>query len=560
MDGNVSATTADIVNIAAVLPRMAEQQPDVAAIHYPTGRAADGSRTYRSWTYRELDEASSRIARGLEKVGIGRGVRTVLMVPPSLEFFALTFGMFKAGIVPVVVDPGMGIKNLKVCLAEAEPEAFIGITKAHVARLILGWGRPTIKKVVTIGRRFFWGGHTLEQVKQLAGDDPSWSMAPTAADEVAAILFTSGSTGVPKGVVYRHGNFMTQVEAIQEMYGIRPGEVDLPTFPMFALFDPAMGMTTVIPDMDFTKPAEVDPTMIEEAVRRFHVTNMFGSPALLDTVGRHGAAQGTKLPGLKRVISAGAPVPSSVMRRMLDMLDEDAQVVTPYGATESLPVATVSSRVVLPETAAKTDEGAGTCVGHPVRQTEVRIIGIDDAPIETFDPGLEVPQGEIGEICVKGPVVTQAYFNRDQSTRLAKMQDPAGGFWHRMGDLGYFDEQGRIWFCGRKSHRVITADGELYTVPCEAVFNVHPRVKRTALVGVPASATKRRPVLCVELEPGVAASEHAGILEELKAIAGKHEHTTSIETFLVHPKFPVDIRHNAKIGRPALSVWAEGKV
>lgn len=550
----------DIINIAAVLPRMAEQQPDVPAIHYPTGRAADGRRTYESWTYRQLDDASSRIARGLEKVGIGRGVRTVLMVPPSLEFFALTFGMFKAGVVPVVVDPGMGIPNLAVCLAEAQPQAFIGISKAHVARLLFGWGRGTIETLVTIGRRWLWRGHTLEDVKRLAGEDPRWSMATTTADELAAILFTSGSTGVPKGVEYTHGNFVTQVEAIREMYDIRPGEVDLPTFPMFALFDPAMGMTTVIPDMDFTRPAAVDPTMIEEAVRTFGVTTMFGSPALLDTVGRYGEAHGTKLPGLARVISAGAAVPSTVMRRMAAMLDDDAQVVTPYGATESLPVATISSRVVLHETALRTDAGAGTCVGHPVRQTEVCIIRIDDGPLPTFSTDLLLPAGEIGEICVKGPVVTRAYFNRERSTALAKMQDPAGGFWHRMGDVGYLDDRGRIWFCGRKSHRVITAQGELYSEPCEAVFNVHPAVKRTALTGVPAGASQQRPVVCVELEPGTPAAAQPDILAALRAIATEHDHTRGIDTFLVHPGFPVDIRHNAKIDRTALGRWAQGRL
>jgi olefin beta-lactone synthetase len=548
------------INIAAVLPRMAQQQPDTVAIHYPIGRGADGRRTYRSWSYRQLDDASSRIARGLEKIGIGRGVRTVLMVPPSLEFFALSFGMFKAGVVPVVVDPGIGIKNLGVCLAEAAPQAFVGIAKAHVARLLFGWGRASIETLVTVGRRWLWGGSTLEDVKRLAGDDAGWTMASTTTDEVAAILFTSGSTGVPKGVVYTHGNFMAQVEAIREMYDIRPGEVDLPTFPMFGLFDPAMGMTTVIPDMDFTRPAGVDPTMIEDAVRTFGVTTMFGSPALLDTVGRYGATHGTRLPGLKRVISAGAAVPSAVMRKMAAMLDDDAEVVTPYGATESLPVATISSRVVLPETAANTDTGAGTCVGHPVRQTEVCIIRIDDGPIAGFSPELRVPIGEIGEICVKGPVVTRTYFNRERSTALAKMPDPEGGFWHRMGDLGYLDARGRIWFCGRKSHRVITADAELYSEPCEAVFNVHPAVKRTALTGVPAGPSQQRPVVCVELEPECPGAAHAAVLAALREIAGAHEHTRGIDTFLIHPGFPVDIRHNAKIDRTALGHWAKGRL
>ena len=127
-----------------------------------------------------------------------------------------------------------------------------------------------------------------------------------------------------------------------------------------------------------------------------------------------------------------------------------------------------------------------------------------------------------------------------------------------MGDLGYFDEQGRLWFCGRKSHRVRTADGDMYTVRCEAVFNTHPRVFRTALVGVGAPG-EQRPVLCVELEPDCPQSEREPVRKALLQLAKEHDHTRSIEQVLFHDGFPVDIRHNAKIGRPALAKWAANR-
>ncbi|HSO18988.1 MAG TPA: peptide synthase, partial [Desulfosarcina sp.] len=181
---------------------------------------------------------------------------------------------------------------------------------------------------------------------------------------------------------------------------------------------------------------------------------------------------------------------------------------------------------------------------------------ISDEPIERWDESLKVAQGEIGEIVVKGPQVTAGYFNREASTRLAKISDPEdGGFFHRMGDLGYRDEQGRVWFCGRKSHRVITAAGTLFTIPCEAIFNTHQRVCRTALVGV-GNPGKQRPVLCVELEPGVQKSAQAAIREELLEIGQSFEITRSIRDLLFHPALPVDIRHNAKIFREELTVWA----
>lgn len=550
------------VNIATALVEMAQRQPYVPAIYEPRGRDSAGRREYVHFTYQQLDERSDAIARGFEAVGIGRGVRTVLMVRPSLEFFAIFFAMFKAGAVPVLVDPGIGIKRLKVCLGEAKPTAFVGITPAHVARVLLGWARGSITTKVTVGRKLGWGGVTLDDAiaagQSARRDDSTHAIAPTTGAEMAAILFTSGSTGVPKGVVYEHRHFAAQVELIRDTYGIEPGEVDLPTFPPFALFDPALGMTTVIPDMDPTRPAQVDPTNIYEAVRDFGVTNMFGSPALLDTVGRHGEANGVKLPTLKRVISAGAPVPPAVMERFLTLLPEGARVHTPYGATECLPVASIDSEMVLGDTRAASEAGAGTCVGRPLEVNDVRVIAISDDAIERWDDAIEMPSGAIGEITVRGPTTTQSYDAREESTRLAKIDHGDGWLRHRMGDVGYFDDDGRLWFCGRKSHRVETAAGPMFTVPIEGVFNTHPAVRRSALVGVERGGA-RVPVLVVEREPA-AELDDAALLGELATLAAKVDAPTPIERFAVHPGFPVDIRHNAKIDRPALAIWADGKV
>ena len=549
-------------NIASHLPVMAQQQPDThAVVVQSTGTREKSEATLykNSYTYKKLDEVSNIIANGLKFHGISKGTRTVLMVKPGLDFFALVFALFKLEAVLVAVDPGMGIKNLGKCLTEAEPEAFIGISTAHIARLTLGWAKKTISKTVLVGNNLLLGSFitSLEQIKASA-KDKHFQNTKTVAVDMAAILFTSGSTGIPKGVVYTHANFTAQHEALKKLYDIQPGEIDLATFPLFALFAPALGMTSVIPKMDFTRPGHVKPKTIIDAVNDYKCTTMFGSPALLNRVGKWGEGNASKLRTLKRVLSAGAPVAPSVLKRFKSLLNNDVQIFTPYGATESLPVSSVGSNVILNETAIATVEGKGVCVGSPVSNLDIRIIKITDEVISTWDKDLELPAYKIGEICVKGPQVTQSYFNRDNATRLAKIQTD-NGFYHRMGDIGYSDDTGRIWFCGRKSQRVITENETLFTICCEGIFNQHASVFRTALVGA-RHKDKIIPVICVELEPENKSVDKNKLTEELFELGSHHSLTKNIKHILFHTGFPVDIRHNAKIGREKLAKWAEGKL
>ena len=538
---------AKIVNISRPLTEMARLQPDTPAIIFP--------QKGRTLTFRELDQESNRIAAGLMRTGIIRGMKTALLVPPSPELFALTFALFKIGAVPVFIDPGIGARNMKGCLAEAEPEAFIGIPKAHLARRLLGWGRGSIRITVVVGGGSLWGGVPLTKVRSQEIGDLPFAAAATLCDDPAAILFTSGSTGPPKGAIYTHGTFAAQVEALRELYDIRPGEIDLPTFPLFALFAPALGMTALIPQMDFTRPGSVDPRQILNLADHYSATSMFGSPALLNRVGRYAEKHRIKLPGLKRVISAGAPVPAATLERFAALLSADAEIFTPYGATEALPVCSIGSREVLGETGAMTGEGHGVCVGLPVNSITLAIIPISDTPIESWSDDLRLPTWEVGEIAVRGPQVSRAYLNRPEATRQAKIPDPEGGVWHRMGDVGYLDAAGRVWFCGRKAHRVVTSKAVLYTIPAEGVFNTHPAVFRTALVGVGRMGSQQ-PVLCVELEAKTAKPEQERIRRELLELGSRYPHTRNIRQILFHPAFPVDIRHNAKIFREKLAVWA----
>ncbi|MEH6420050.1 olefin beta-lactone synthetase [Pseudomonas sp. CGJS7] len=549
-----AAAPAATCNIAAVLPGLAAQSPQRVAMRCPGSRRADGTASYDvELTYAQLDQRSDAIAAGLAQRGIVRGTRTAVMVRPSPEFFLLMFALFKAGAVPVLIDPGIDKRALRQCLDEAAPEAFIGIPLAHIARVLLGWAKSARIRITT-GKRAFLADDTLERVER-AGAGTGSQLANTQPDEVAAIVFTSGSTGVPKGVVFRHRHFVAQIDMMGKAFGIVPGGVDMPTFPPFALFDPALGLTSVIPDMDPTRPAQADPVKLLEAIARFGCDQLFGSPALMAVLAKHGQP----LPTVKRVTSAGAPVPPDTVARLRELLPDDAQFWTPYGATECLPVAVIEGRE-LQSTRAATEAGAGTCVGRAVEGNQVRIIRIDDAAIAQWSDDLVLGAGVVGEITVAGPTATDSYFNRDAMTRLAKIRETADGverIVHRMGDVGYLDEQGRLWFCGRKTHRVETATGPLYTEQVEPVFNTHPKVRRTALVGTGASGAQR-PLLWVELhQPRIGDTERKRIVEELREIGARHAHTAGIERIRFHPGFPVDIRHNAKIGREKLALQAQ---
>ncbi len=543
-------------NISSHLKRMSRLQPYKRAVVYPAGRDKNGRITYAHLTFEQLDQESDCLAHGLEAAGISRGIRTILMVKPGLEFFALTFAIFKTGAVPVVVDPGMGIRRMVGCLKESRPSAFIGIPKAHLVRKLYPRFFDTVKTWVTIGRRWFWGGHTYKRVRRLPWKP--FSVAKTQLGDMAAILFTTGSTGPAKGAVYTHGNFKAQLRHIKSYFQITTHDIDLPTFPLFALFDPALGMTAVIPDMDPTKPARVNPANIIEPIINQGVTNMFASPALLNRVGSYGKRKGLKLPSLKRVVSAGAPVQPGNIEQFSSMLCGDAQIHTPYGATEAVPIVSIASNEILSETRLRSEQGYGMCVGRPINNLNVRIIKISDDPIHRWSDDLLVRTGEVGEIVVKGDLVTRQYFENPAADAMAKIADGTE-IWHRMGDLGWQDQKARIWFCGRKSHRVITENETLFTIPCEAIFNNHPRVFRSALVGI-GPRPNQKPLVCIELKKADSGQNKKSLQEELLEIAAKNELTQRIKTILFHKSFPVDIRHNSKIFREKLAVWAERRL
>jgi acyl-CoA synthetase (AMP-forming)/AMP-acid ligase II len=558
VEESTAAAVSSRLNVADRLAEFATRSPDNLAVVAARRRATD----YATITFGELDADATRIARGLVDWGVTPGTRLALLVRPGIEFVTLVFALLRAGAVIVLVDPGLGRKNLIRCLAEAEPEGFIAVPAAHAVRMFVRRRFPQSKWNVTVGRRWFWGGLTLEQLLRQGATGSASALPATSADDPAAIIFTSGSTGPPKGVLYTHGMFDTQVSEIQSTYEIQPGGIDLSCFPLFALFNSAMGVTTVLPEMDFSRPASADPNKLLAAANDWKVTQAFASPAVWRNLGEHCAKTGDRIDSLRQIFSCGAPVSADVLRSTLAIAAPNAKMHTPYGATECLPVATLEAAEVLGETAARTNEGAGVCVGRKFDSIEWRIIRISDEPITSIDDAEQLPIGEIGELIVRGPQASPRYVTRSECNAEAKIPDKRAGassppgFWHRMGDVGYLDEQGRFWYCGRKSQRVETAAGTMFTEIYEAVFNRHPAVSRSALVGI-GPRGNQKPVMILEVN-GPLSNEVQGELQRI--LQDDLPTTPEGEVMVVDWSLPVDVRHNAKINREKLAALVAKKL
>jgi acyl-CoA synthetase (AMP-forming)/AMP-acid ligase II len=546
-----------VVNVGAYLPRAARSRPDQAAVVTPHGAAG-----WRTTSYAELEGRASAIARGLAEMGLARGDRVALLVRPGVDLIAIAFALLRLGAVPVVVDPGLRARAMMRCLARTRPRAFLAIPSAHALRRVLGGGLESVEIDVVVGPRWFPGVPTLHQIE--GRGTAAFEPVATSPDDPAAILFTSGSTGPAKGVLYHHGAFAAQIESLKRLCDIRPGDVDLACFPLFSLFDAAFEATSVVPRLDPSRPARCDPVAVADVLIEQRCTYTFGSPAIWSRVVPHAAARGLRFPALRSAWIAGAPVSPRLVESFRGLLAAGADVHTPYGATECLPVSSISG-AELQGVRDRIESGGGSCVGRAAPGAQIALAPIDDAPFANW-PGAR-DRGELGEICVRGPVVTRAYVDDERANTLSKVRDDAGSTWHRTGDVGWIDDDDQLWIVGRKAHRIESSDGALFPVPVENVCDVHAAVRRSALVGVGPPGAQRA-VLVVEPADGriprgadsrrVIAELDALRAERLRAVGPNRPPT--IAATLFHRDFPVDARHNAKIRREDLAAWAERKL
>jgi len=511
-------------------------------------------------TYQKLQDEVDRYAYGLENAGISRNTRTILMIPPGPEFIILTFALLRVGAILVMIDPGMGAKVMAKALAGVKAEAFIGIPKAFLFKKLYPGAFKTVKISVTVGRRWFWAGYRL---KDLRSDKAyRYPSVQIKAEDMVALFFTSGSTGPPKGVVFTTAMLNAQIRYLASDFQYRPEEIELCTFPLLGLFSICLGLTLVMADMDTVRPATLNPRKIVANIQQNKCTQMFCSPMVLNRLACYGEKAKVKLPSMKKVITAGAPAAKELLESFRQLLLEDAEIYTPYGATEALPITKITASELLQPNSRSEDHREGICVGYPLKGINIKIIEITDDPLATWEDAHQLPVNAVGEIVVKGAVVSREYLNLPEanaSAKIANLKD--GDVWHRMGDVGKLDKVGRLWFYGRKSHRVVTPERTLFTIPCEAVFNQHPRVSRSALVGIPDEVNqKQKPVLCVQLRAGDSGHNKKVLIRELLELGATNDMTKLIKHFLFPNYFPVDARHNAKIQREKLALWAKRRI
>ncbi|WP_319643810.1 alpha/beta fold hydrolase [Gephyromycinifex aptenodytis] len=546
-----------------LLRRRAEQTPqDICVAEVRSGRRV---------TFAQFEQDVLAVAHGLREAGVAAGDRVALLVPPGIDLTVVVYACWRLGAVIVVADAGLGLASMGRALRGAGPAHVVTIPKGLAAVMAMRVpGQRIVVGQVPAGVRRAAGVSTdLEQIRSrgraLAACEPDLVPQPPLSDNPdAAVLFTSGATGPSKGVVYRLEQLRAQIGHVGQVFGLVDAPRDrrlVAAFAPFALYGPALGVGAVVPDMDVTAPGSLSAAALAEAVRTLQASTVFASPAALRNVLRTStdlsAADQEALNGVRLLTSAGAPVPSDLLRELRAVFP-NASMHTPYGMTECLPVADITLEEIDElEARGLTGQMGGTAggvaVGHPLPGVQVMIAPLPKNPDEA-DGELTSRPGVTGEICVRATHVKDRY-DRLWATEQASAAHPPG--WHRTGDVGHLDEQGRLWVEGRRVHVVHTAEGPVTPVALEQRCERLPEVASAAVVGVgPIGAQQVVVVLTLEQagsRPPVLAPP--SVAEEVRRLAG--EMGQAVAAVLVAARMPVDIRHQSKIDRSLLARWAQ---
>lgn len=533
------------MNISDLIKKQAKAHPNKDAVVHPIKKG--NQYLYPSLTFKEFETRSNEYAQGFIKNNIKPGMKVLMFVKPSLDFSVITFALFKVGAVPIFIDPGMGRKNLFKAIQGIKPKAMVAIPQVYYLKKFFSKVFKSVEIEFTTQKSAFVKAINIQEMRGQEIDQKLLDSIEVKGSDLAAILFTSGGTGSPKGVEYTHDIFATQTHMLQELFNLGVEDVDLPGFPLFALFTMSMGMTSVIPDMDPSKPAKVVPKKVIQNILDKKATFVAGSPAIWDKVGQYCQKYKITLPSVKYLVMFGAPVSPRIHQMWKEILP-NGTTYTPYGATECLPVSCISGKELEGDKESRSLNGEGTCIGKPLRGVDIKIIKQNDGVINTIEKASQCAPYEIGEIIIQSPTATRSYHQLPEKTAMAKIMD-GEDFWHRMGDLGYLDKDGNLWFCGRCNHKVVI-NGEIYSpIQSEAIINSVEGISRSALIPYEnSSAIVVEPIHGYSAIPGFNQSLKSSVIARAK----EHPKTGHIKQVFVKRHFPVDVRHNIKIDRKKL--------
>jgi acyl-coenzyme A synthetase/AMP-(fatty) acid ligase/alpha-beta hydrolase superfamily lysophospholipase len=499
-----------------------------------------------SVSFSELHSDAIRVAGGLISLGLRKGDRVAMLVPPGIDLAVSIFACWRIGVVVVLADAGLGVRGMGRALASANPDYLIGIPRALSAARMMRWPGKRISTVdlQPTQQRVLGTVASLNDLRD-RGADAQLPEPPGPLDE-AGIGFTSGATGPAKGVIYRHRQLQAQRDALISLYGINESDSLVAAFGPFSLLGTLMGIPSVVPDMKVTSPGSLTARALADAADRVEATLVFASPAALrnvaSTANELTSSQREALANARLLLSAGAPVPADVLRTAAALMP-NAEAHTPYGMTEVMPVADISLTQI--DTAGTRD---GVCVGQPVDGVDVAISEIDAQGRAVGQ--LTSESGILGEVCIRAAHMRDGYDKLWVTDNRASQ--PAG--WHRSGDVGHFDADGRLWIEGRIGHVVTTAAGPVTPVGIEHRVAMLGDVHDAAVVGVGPVGTQQVVVVVTPVDqirrPDLAS---VNLADRVRSAAGP----VDVAAVLTVASLPVDKRHNSKIDRTRIARWAE---
>ncbi|MDF1761897.1 MAG: fatty acid CoA ligase family protein [Oleibacter sp.] len=546
-----------LFNVFSLLEEQARIEPEKLAMIQAGQRNKHGQFEYRKQSFAKLVNEIESLSAGFAQLGIGQGSKVLILVKPDIQLVSVTYALFRLGAIPVIIDPAIGFSRLLHCIEEAAPDALLALPLVHAIRPLFPRTFKSVRIFITNGCKISPRVHRLQKLMQTNAPVPA--VAPTHSNDVAAIFFTSGSTGIPKGVESQHGHMRAQINIMRDLFDFDRHETDLAAFPVTMLVSPALGRTCVVPNLGSLHPAKCKPENLVQAISDFNVAACFASPIVWERLSLYCTENNLQLSSIHCAYSGGAPIPGKLVKRVCDIIP-NGRMLTPYGATEATPIAIMDAEEILAETAQLTTKGHGVCVGRPVAGLQVLIISQQAEAIADFADITLLPQGQRGEIITQGPLVSERYHGRDEATRMAKITelDKATGatrIWHRTGDIGYFDDKGRLWFCGRISHITYHKNQAFYSVQAEEIVNAEVDIWRSALVNVEVNQEQE---LVIVLEPHSEHRKTVSTERQQRILQTLHAHGFPVKFSFVFPQaFPVDRRHNSKIERPTLAEWAQ---